>query len=61
MAINLYYVVTPDNHVHDILAETAEIAIQKAKVKDSYRWNESRYTVLNKRKKYTKKLANAKN
>lgn len=60
MLNNTFYIINPENKVYCIYAEDQFHAIQKAKIKDIFQYHESKYTVLKKRKKYTKKFAHEK-
>ena len=60
MAYKLFFVINPVKTVLCIYAPDKFIAIQMAKRIDLYKYNELQYTVLKKRKKYQKKIANEK-
>jgi hypothetical protein len=60
MANKLFFVINPVKITHWIIAQDKFMAIQMAKRIDLYKYNELQYTVLQKRKKYQKKIANEK-
>jgi hypothetical protein len=60
MANKIFYIINPEKTVLCIYAHDKFIAIQMAKRIDLYKYSELQYTVLKKRKKYQKKIANEK-
>jgi hypothetical protein len=60
MANKIFFVINPVKKTHWIIAQDKFMAIQAAKKKDLYVYTELQYTVLQKRKKYQKKIANEK-
>ncbi|MFO0452062.1 MAG: hypothetical protein ACK52I_26000 [Pseudomonadota bacterium] len=52
--------ITPENKILQVYAEDKYHAVQLAKKIDTFKFHESKYQVLAKRKNYTKKLAQEK-
>lgn len=60
MKLHLFFVITPENKILQVHAEDKFHAVQLAKKIDTFKFHESKYQVLAKRKNYTKKLAQEK-
>jgi hypothetical protein len=60
MKLHLFFVITPENKILQVHAEDKYYAVQLAKKIDNFKFHESKYQVLAKRKNYTKKLAQEK-